>query len=143
MEAKVVMVEDESFARAESLVIACAAAAHQVNKAWCEAYGDFSQPIWGDAPEWQKDSAIAGVKGVLAGNTPEQSHQGWMQHKAAEGWVYGAAKDPQAKTHPCMVPYSDLPPERKAKDHHFVQTVRTIASILGLNVVPASCTLET
>ena len=28
--------------------------AHQVNKAYCEALGDTSQPDWENAPDWQK-----------------------------------------------------------------------------------------
>jgi hypothetical protein len=38
-----------------------AAICHSVNKAYCEAYGDFSQPDWDDAPDWQRESARAGV----------------------------------------------------------------------------------
>lgn len=107
----------------------CAAAAHMVNKAWCEAHGDHSQPDWGDAPDWQKSSARNGVNGVLAGNTPEQSHESWLAEKAATGWKYGPVKNPDAKEHPCFVPYSELPPEQQAKDHLFVATVRTMAAL--------------
>lgn len=93
---------------------------HQVNKAYCESIGDNSQPDWTDAPNWQKESAIEGVKAHVNGNiTPEQSHESWMNHKVAEGWVYGEVKDPQAKTHPCIVPYDQLPIEQKTKDYLF------------------------
>ncbi len=33
---------------------------HEVNKAYCEALGDNSQPTWEDAPEWQRSSARMG-----------------------------------------------------------------------------------
>lgn len=107
---------------------ACAQAAHELNRVWCSAHGDFSQATWADAPQWQKDSAINGVKGVLAGNTPEQSHESWLAEKQATGWVYGAVKDATKKTHPCMVPYSDLPRQQKAKDMLFVGVVRLLVS---------------
>ena len=39
-----------------------ATVAHELNKAYCESIGDNSQPTWEDAPEWQKSSAVNGVK---------------------------------------------------------------------------------
>lgn len=32
-----------------------------------------------------------------------------MANKIADGWKYGEAKDPEAKTHPCLVPFDKLP----------------------------------
>ena len=118
----------------EHYIEACAAAAHMVNKAWCEAHGDTSQPEWVDAPDWQKSSAINGVAGVLRGNSPEQSHESWLAEKTATGWKYGAVKDPEKKEHPCFVPYAELPPQQQAKDRLFVGTVLTLATILGLPI---------
>jgi hypothetical protein len=111
----------------DAIITACAIAAHEVNRAYCRSIGDDSQVSWDDAPQWQKDSAIEGVAGVLDGNTPEQSHEGWLKHKTENGWVYGPTKDPEAKTHPCMLPYAELPPEQKRKDTLFVTVVRAMA----------------
>lgn len=36
--------------------------AHEVNRAYCKALGDDSQEVWELAPQWQRDSAIVGVK---------------------------------------------------------------------------------
>lgn len=99
---------------------------HEANRAWCEANGDHSQPLWDDAPEWQRKSALIGVEGALGGNTPEQSHESWLAVKEADGWVYGEVKDPEAKTHPCFVPYNELPAEQRVKDHLFVAIVSTL-----------------
>lgn len=97
-----------------------AALCHEVNRAFCESIGDYSQPTWRNAPDWQRESAIAGVKFHLDNETtPEQSHVSWMRQKQLDGWTYGAVKDPEAKTHPCMVPYSDLPQEQRSKDFLF------------------------
>lgn len=111
-------------------VEAAAIAAHESNRAYCLALGDASQPPWADAPEWQRSSAIKGVYGVVAGNTPEQSHECWLEEKRATGWKYGPIKDPEKREHPCFVPYSDLPPEQRAKDHVFVSVVRAMMSAL-------------
>lgn len=105
--------------------------AHETNRAYCQSIGDNSQPPWEQAPEWQRDSAIAGVAGALSDYTPEQSHESWLEHKRADGWVYGPTKDPSRKQHPCMVPYADLPPEQRAKDALFTGVVRAAAEALG------------
>jgi hypothetical protein len=109
---------------------ACARAAHEVNRAYCIAIGDTSQPRWEDAPDWQRSSAVNGVSGVLKGNTPEQSHESWLAEKQATGWKYGPVKNPETKEHPCFVPYAELPAAQKAKDLLFVTTVRTMAESL-------------
>jgi hypothetical protein len=114
---------------------ACARAAHEVNRAYCLALGDTSQPPWEEAPEWQKSSARKGVQGVISGNGPEQSHESWLAEKAESGWKYGPVKDPEKKEHPCFVPYRELPPEQKKKDSLFVGTVRCVAAALGATVV--------
>lgn len=97
--------------------------AHEANKKYCESIGDTSQKPWDEAPEWARESARKGVLGVIEGNTPEQSHSCWLAEKERTGWKYGPVKDPEAKTHPCMVPYDQLPPEQQIKDHTFVSTV--------------------
>lgn len=104
----------------------CAELAHEINRAYCKALGDTSQPAWADAPDWQKDSVRAGVRHKLdnPAATPEQSHESWLRMKEAEGWTYGAVKDPDAKTHPCFVPYAELPPEQRAKDYLFLAAVQ-------------------
>lgn len=111
---------------------ACARAAHEANRAYCMAIGDFSQVSWDTAPSWQTASAMTGVIGVLAGNGPEQSHESWLAEKSATGWKYGPTKNPETKEHPCFVPYAELPEAQKAKDAIFVEVVRVIASALGL-----------
>ncbi len=112
-------------------VEAAARAAHEANRAYCLALGDASQPSWDNAPEWQRSSAIKGVEGVLRGNTPEQSHECWLEEKRATGWKYGPVKDPDKKEHPCFVPYSELPAAQRFKDHIFVTVVRTVFDALA------------
>lgn len=108
---------------AEAIAQVC----HEANRAYCLAVGDDSQPRWEDAPQWQRDSAVAGVQLHLEKPmTPRESHEAWMAHKQAEGWVYGERKDADAKTHPCMVPYDDLPDEQRRKDELFGAVVSAL-----------------
>jgi RyR domain len=100
---------------------------HEVNRAYCEALGDLSQVPWDDAPEWQKQSAATGVKLHLENDAPaEASHVSWMSEKIADGWVWGLEKDPAKKTHPCIVPFNQLPIEQQAKDFIFRAVVHAL-----------------
>lgn len=120
----------------EQMIEACARAAHEMNKIYCEALGDTSQAHWEEAPPWQRSSAILGVQGALKGNTPEESHDSWLAVKKADGWVYGEEKDVNRKTHPCMLPYDQLPPEQQHKDKLFLQTVRAMDAALTPRLTP-------
>lgn len=101
---------------------------HEVNRAYCNALGDGSQPAWEDAPDWQKDSARNGVKYHLANPdaTPEDSHNSWLREKLAAGWVYGEHKDIEKKTHPCIMPYRSLPRDQRIKDYLFRAIVNSM-----------------
>jgi hypothetical protein len=97
---------------------------HNVNKVYCESLEDYSQTSWEDAPDWQKNSAINGVKYHLENDvTPEMSHISWMNQKEQEGWVYGKEKNAELKTHPCMVQYKDLSESQRVKDYLFKAVV--------------------
>lgn len=101
---------------------------HEVNRAYCEALGDDSQPDWDNAPEWQKESAVAGVRFHLgnADSLPRDSHENWLKHKKNDGWTFGVMKDPSIKEHPCMVAFEDLLKEQQAKDYIFHAIVKTL-----------------
>lgn len=104
-----------------------ARAAHEINRAYCVSIGDTSQPVWEEAPDWQKQSALNGVNHHLEGSlTPEQSHESWLAEKAASGWTYGPVKDVVKKEHPCFVPYSELPQEQRVKDYLFKAVVEVL-----------------
>lgn len=108
--------------------IAIAMMCHAINAAYCQSMGDDSQPTWDDAPDWQRNSAIAVVEMHLANPdaTPEQSHESWYKVKEAEGWKYAEVKDMEKKEHPCFLPYEELPDEQKAKDYLFRTTVHLV-----------------
>jgi len=105
--------------------------AHEVNKAYCEAIGDNSQVGWDEAPEWQRVGVVDGVefhkKNPSA--SASASHGNWLALKTSQGWVYGEAKDPEKKTHPCCVPYDKLPVEQKARDYIFRQIIHSILEV--------------
>jgi hypothetical protein len=103
---------------------------HEVSRAFCKfELDDHSHLPWEQAPKWQRDSVIAGVKAALANPNmrPFESHDSWMAQKVAEGWTYGEVKDAEAKTHPCIKPWIALPRAQQLKDVLFLAVVRAHA----------------
>ncbi len=116
-------------ARPKSNVEVIAEICHEANRMWCEANGDYSQKPWKEAEQWQKDSAIAGVSFRLGrhGSAPSAQHNNWMQQKLNDGWKYGPVKDAEKKTHPCIVPFDELPLVQRKKDSMFGAIVDALA----------------
>ncbi len=112
------------------LEVAIARVAHEVNRHYCMSLGDYSQVPWDQSPKEIQDSAIAGVRAHLANPrlTPQQSHDAWASVRLAAGWTYGRQKSEAMRTHPCLVPYDELPPEQRAKDYIFKGVVMAIAA---------------
>ncbi len=107
---------------------------HEANYGYCMAIGDTTGAVpWAEAPDWQKTSAVNGVTALRADPemTPEQLHESWLAEKVAAGWVYGAVKDPAAKTHPCCVAYGELPLEQRMKNRLYRMVV--LALLEGLH----------
>lgn len=122
--------QEQTFA----MYITVAQVAHQVNRAYCLSIGDDTVVPWDQAPDWQVQSAIDGVAFHIANPdcTPEQSHKNWMAQKTRDGWIYGKVKRPEAKMHPCMVPYDQLPQEQRSKDFLFKAICEEFAAIFGM-----------
>lgn len=100
---------------------------HEANRGLQIATGDPApSPHWDEAPEWQRASAIDGVSKASEGATCEELHNAWCDFKRADGWTYGPIKDAEAKTHPCLAPYIDLPVEQRVKDDLFQAIVKTL-----------------
>lgn len=106
--------------------------AHEINAAFCRSVGDDSHTSWEVAPEWQKSSAINGVKFHLENPdaTPEDSHSSWLKQKEEEGWKYGPVKNSETKEHPCFLLYNQLPTEQKSKDYLFRQVIHSLKNQL-------------
>lgn len=107
---------------------------HEANAAYCRSLGDFSHKAWEEAPEWQKQSALKGVQFHLENPNAaaESSHNNWFNQKLEDGWHYGPVKDETRKTHPCMVPFGELPVHQQIKDHIFRSVVH---ACLNTNLV--------
>lgn len=45
-------------------------------------------------------------------------HEVWAAGRMADGWTYGETRDDASKTHPCLVPYEQLPDSEKEYDRN-------------------------
>lgn len=84
-------------------------------------------PPWDEITEAMARDVTEGVLEVLGGATPEQSHAAWVERHQADGWTYGEVKDEQTKTHPLLLPWSQLPRDQQLKDNLFGAIVRALA----------------
>jgi hypothetical protein len=113
-----------------------AQAAHEVNQAYCQFTGMVMGP-WAECSAAHRTSLRRGVLGIVEGHFkgPEQQHESWLDLKIEEGWTYGPEKNEALKTHPCLVPYRELPKEQRLKDSLFRAVVLQSARMLGLEVI--------
>ena len=91
---------------------------HESVRAWQKANGQAASPSWPRAPKWMRDASREAVLWRL--NNPaapaSAQHDQWTAEKKAAGWKYGKTKSGVKKTHPMLVPYSDLPEVERRKD---------------------------
>lgn len=45
-------------------------------------------------------------------------HEVWAANRIKEGWKFGNKRDDFKKTHPCLIPYDDLPEIEKEYDRN-------------------------
>lgn len=55
-------------------------------------------------------------------------HEVWAETRISQGWRYGEHRNDELKTHPCLVPYEELPEEEK--DYDRSTCVNTLKFIL-------------
>ena len=118
--------------RAEDvMLLRIAMAVHEMNRAWCEINGDYSQAPWAESPEWQRRASISGIKYIMEHPdvAPGFQHVQWMNDKIADGWKHGPVKDADKKEHPSLVPFEQLPWEEQVKDALFVTTAKMLLKI--------------
>ncbi len=65
----------------------------------------------------------------------KNTHEVWSANRIRDGWTYGEARNDAAKTHPCLIPYEDLPESEKEYDRNTsLETLKLIVK-LGYRIV--------
>lgn len=67
---------------------------------------------------------------ALTEQLAENAHDLWAVQRLSEGWTYGPRRNDEAKKHPCLVPYSELPESEKEYDRQ--AAMGTLKAILAL-----------
>lgn len=57
-------------------------------------------------------------------------HEVWAETRISQGWTFGEKRNDDLKTHPCLVPYEELPEEEKAYDRN--TSIGTLKLIMKL-----------
>ena len=98
---------------------------HNACRTLCKSKADHSLDAWSEASDGIKESSRDGVRAIVIGEvkSPEDSHNNWTRFKGSQGWKYGKEKDAEAKTHPDMISYDELPEYEKLKDKLFFNIV--------------------
>lgn len=111
--------------------VAIARVCHEANRAYALSLGDETVNRWDTAQQWQRDAAIEGVQYRIANPyaSPAAQHEEWVKNREARGWTLGPVKDDVEKTHPCLVPYDQLPAEQKVKDSLFAAIVQALIQV--------------
>ncbi len=71
----------------------------------------------------------------LAEKMAKNVHEVWAETRIVQGWCYGEERDDAKKTHPCLIPYEELPEEEKEYDRNTsIGTLKLIMK-LGFKIV--------
>ena len=57
-------------------------------------------------------------------------HEVWAETRIKQGWKYGEQRNDELKTHPCLIPYEELPEEEKEYDRN--TSIGTLKLIMKL-----------
>ena len=57
-------------------------------------------------------------------------HEVWADARISQGWTFGEKRNDDLKTHPCLIPYEELPEEEKEYDRN--TSIRTLKLIMKL-----------
>jgi ryanodine receptor 2 len=57
-------------------------------------------------------------------------HEVWAETRIKQGWIYGEQRNDELKTHPCLIPYEELPEEEKEYDRN--TSIGTLKLIMKL-----------
>ena len=67
---------------------------------------------------------------MLVEQMSKNVHEVWAETRIQQGWTYGEQRNDDLKTHPCLVPYEELPECEKEYDRN--TSVETLKLIMKL-----------
>ena len=67
---------------------------------------------------------------MLVEKMSKNVHEVWSETRIQQGWTYGKQRNDELKTHPCLVPYEELPESEKEYDRN--TSIGTLKLIIKL-----------
>ena len=67
---------------------------------------------------------------MLVEQMSKNVHEVWAETRIKQGWTYGEQRNDELKTHPCLVPYEELPECEKEYDRN--TSIETLKLIMKL-----------
>ena len=67
---------------------------------------------------------------MLVEQMSKNVHEVWSETRIQQGWTYGEQRNDELKTHPCLIPYEELPESEKEYDRN--TSIGTLKLILKL-----------
>ncbi len=61
-------------------------------------------------------------------------HEVWAASRMSEGWKHGDERNDTLKTHPCLIPYEELPEEEKDYDRNTALETLKLVQKLGFEI---------
>lgn len=108
---------------------------HESIRAYQTYLGEAVAPPWEISGWMMQEATLEGVELAIRNPSPGASHELWMQSLIRGGWVYGPEKDAEKKTHPSLIPFEQLSETEKTKDAIVVAISRSLAAVLGVEVL--------
>lgn len=81
-----------------------------------------------------KDVQLPEELSALIEQMAKNVHEVWAQSRIEQGWTYGNERSDALKTHPCLVPYEELPEVEKAYDRDTALGTLKLICKLGFKI---------
>ena len=92
------------------------------------------KPTYVPKPEKTDDIVLSEELNSLVEAMAKNVHEVWAESRISQGWIYGPERNDALKTHPCLVPYEDLPEVEKAYDRDTAVGTLKLICKLGFKI---------
>jgi len=72
---------------------------------------------------------------LLVEDMSRNVHEVWAETRIQQGWSYGEQRNDELKTHPCLIPYEELPEEEKEYDRNTALGTLKLILKLGFKII--------
>ena len=85
-------------------------------------------------PVYTSDLLLPAELDELVEKIAKNVHDVWAQSRIEQGWTYGTERNDALKTHPCLIPYEELPEVEKAYDRDTAFGTLKLITRLGFKI---------